>query len=160
MNMSTGYKTWSPNYDTIKIHLLGKKNARTHAGAHTNTHSHLLESIRKLVHHSLWAGSFFKSQILITVLRTEYHSLHYQMPPLWKQTKRTARNSSFATDNWCLVSTERALFLFIFFVAFFFNSPNEEAKRNTRLLHFHLLSLSNEVSLRDDSCLNVVVRQQ
>lgn len=119
MNMSTGYKTWSPNYDTIKIHLLGEKNARTRAGAHTNTHSHLLESIRKLVHHSLWAGSFFKSQILITVLRTEYHSLHYQMPPLWKQTKRTARNSSFATDNWCLVSTERALFLFIFFVAFF-----------------------------------------
>ena len=32
---------------------------------------------------------------------------------------------------------------------------------NKRLLHFYLLSISNEVSLReDDSCLNVVVRQQ
>lgn len=31
---------------------------------------------------------------------------------------------------------------------------------NKRLLHFYLLSISTEVSLRDDSCLNVVVRQQ
>lgn len=33
---------------------------------------------------------------------------------------------------------------------------------NKRLLHFYLLSISNEVSLREDdsSCLNVIVRQQ
>lgn len=31
---------------------------------------------------------------------------------------------------------------------------------NKRLLHFYLLSILNEVSLRDDSCLNAVIRQQ
>lgn len=45
----------------------------------------------------------FKSWTLITVLRMEYQTLHYQTPPLWTQTRGPLWNPSFATDEWLLV---------------------------------------------------------
>lgn len=77
MNVSTGYKPEAQTTIPSKsIHKKKKIKIKTII-------MHLLDkSISQLVHGPLSEQAAFKSRILITVLRMEYHTLHYQTPPL------------------------------------------------------------------------------
>lgn len=100
MNMSTGYKPEVQTTIPSKSIHVERKNKTKNIYIYIRTYS---KSISQLVHSPFSEQAAFKVGHWSQFLRMEYQTLHYQMPPLWIQTRGPLEILHLLqmSDFWC-----------------------------------------------------------